>query len=147
VVVRVVERSFLFKILEHSRRSSLPKRSPSSKGSSKAAHWIWLRRMRRLSGVDEPMLRRPSEEVIWIFDDELVDGLAPGDQDRERPRGSPAGPARLLVGARNASRISYDQADVEISDVNPEFEAFVEMTARTSFSRNPFSISLRTRGR
>ena len=34
--------------------------------------------------IDQPMLWRPSEEIIWIFDDELIQGLTPGNEDHER---------------------------------------------------------------
>ena len=46
----------------------------------------------QIVGVDEGVLRRSLKKVVWVLDDELVDGPAAGHHDRHRARTAPPGP-------------------------------------------------------
>ena len=102
--------------------ASMPNASPSVKGSSKAAHLMWLTRIIRLSGLMRRVLRRPPEEVVGVLDDVLVQGRAGRDQHRRRRPLPPAGPARLLPRAGDGARIARHDARFQLAHVDAQLQ-------------------------
>ena len=68
------------------------------------------------------VLGRASEEVIRVFDDELIQRRAGGDQQRQRRAQAPAGAARALPGGGDGAGIAGHHDDVQSADVNAQLQ-------------------------
>ena len=121
-LARPVQQLLVLEVLQDLARFSPPKRSSPTKGSSNAAHFTWLTRICRLSGLIAALLDRRAEEVVGVLRDELVERRRVGDQHRHRGARAPAGAARLLPGRGDGARIAHQHRRVEAADVDPELE-------------------------
>ena len=72
--------------------------------------------------VEACFLGRPLEQELRMVDDVLVDRRSRGDQDRHARSLPPAGPAELLPGRRDGSRVAGKDRDIEATDVDAELE-------------------------
>jgi hypothetical protein len=77
---------------------------------------------REVVRIDEPVLRRAGEEVVWVIHDELVERAAIGHQDCDRGACPSTGATRPLPGGCNRSRVTGKNGHVQITDVDPELE-------------------------
>ena len=76
----------------------------------------------KVVGIHAAVLGRAGEEVVRMFDDELVHGAAPGDQNGKALSRATADPSGLLPGAGDGTRIADHDAGLQIADVDPQFQ-------------------------
>src|SRR5208283_6138180 len=62
------------------------------------------------------------EKVFRVLHDELVHGVALGNEDGKAVARPAAGPARLLPGAGDGARVARHDAGLQVADVDAQFQ-------------------------
>jgi len=68
------------------------------------------------------VLRRAGKEIVRVFHNELIHGIALSDQDGKAAACSASCSACLLPGTGNGSRITHHDACLQVADVDAQFE-------------------------
>ena len=76
----------------------------------------------RIVRVHACVLRARAEQVVGVAHHELVEGSARGDHDRGRWLRAPPCPSRLLPQRSDRAGIAREHGDVQMADVDTEFE-------------------------
>ena len=73
-------------------------------------------------GIEDRVFRRTPEKFFGVADEELIKGVFPPDQNDGRLLPLAAHPAPALQGLHDAAGIPHEEAQVEGTDINAEFE-------------------------
>ena len=92
-------------------------------GSSNAAHFRWLRKISRLSGLMCASSGERAEEVVGMLDDVLIERRARSDQNRKRGRLAAAGAAGALPSGSDGAGIAGENDRIERADIDTQFES------------------------
>ena len=95
---------------------------PSSNGSSKAAHFRWLTRISRLSGLTSPLSGERSKKYSGWLAMYWSSGLRRGDEDGDGDSRAAAGAAHLLPGAGDRAGIAGQHGGLEPADVDAQLQ-------------------------
>ncbi len=76
----------------------------------------------KVVGVHAAVLGGAGEEVVRVLHDELVHGVALGNQDGKAVPGPAPGPARLLPGAGDGARVARHDARLQVADVDAQLQ-------------------------
>ena len=79
-----MKRPFLFEVLQHLTQIFSSKALPISEGKLKGRTLNMAEQDEEVVRVDQSVLRGSSEEIVRVLNDELIQGLAPGDENRQR---------------------------------------------------------------
>jgi hypothetical protein len=78
-----MKRSFFFEVLQHLIQIFFAEALSVSKGKFEGRALNMAEQDEKVIRIDQAMLWRLPKKVIRIFDDELIEGLAPGNENRQ----------------------------------------------------------------
>src|ERR1700674_3998371 len=93
-------------------------------------------------GLDEGVLRRVAEEVVWMTHDELIERRRRSHQHGARTSAAAASAARALPGGGDGAGIAGHDDGIERADINAELErACRNLSADLSIAEAAFDFA------
>jgi hypothetical protein len=83
MLTHMMKRPFLFKVFQHLIQIFPPEAFPVLEGKFKRSTLNMAEQDKKVIRIDQAMLWRLPKKVVRIFDDELIEGLAPGNENRQ----------------------------------------------------------------
>ena len=137
-LVHAVKHALLFQVGKQFHEVFLAEHLPFFKGQLECRTLYVMEQYQKVVRVDPAVLGRACKEIVGVFHDELVHGIALCNQDREALPCPAARPACLLPGAGDRARIADHDACLQIADIDAELEGVCAHNPHDAFLAQAF---------